>query len=123
MLEWLKRLLDSQESKSETSRSYYDNPPGFQPTLHSSDIMRKLKSDYNIDIVSVQRLHIIMGKMGILEKTSNGWFLTEYGRIKYTGWRSRIYNPTDGWHQDIVKDIADYIKTNGIDTNQINRKW
>lgn len=40
----------------------------FKPFLSNSGILLKLKSDYNIDINSVFKLHKIMEKMGIIKK-------------------------------------------------------
>lgn len=94
----------------------------FRPSIKNRGIINLLNSEYGINVGSVFKLHKIMEKMGIIERTNSGWLLTEAGRIKYTGWISRCYNP-DLWHSEIVKAIADYIKSNNIDISKINKKW
>ena len=96
--------------------------PQLYGTIKNRRILTALKNECNIEIDNVFRLHKIMEKMGIIEHTGNGWLLTEYGRVNYTGWNCRVFNP-DCLNYNIVKDIADYIKTNKIDTSKINRKW
>lgn len=94
----------------------------FRRNLQNDSIVGLLRKKHNIDVGSVFKLHKIMEKMGIIEKTGNGWLLTEKGRISFTGWRDKVFNP-DLWHPDIVEAIAEFIKSNNIDINKINRKW
>ena len=91
-------------------------------TLNNAGIVKLLSTKHNLNLKSVFRLHKIMEKMGIIEKVGNEWLLTEMGRVKYTGWKSRVFNP-DLWHSEIVDAIANYIKKNHIDISSINRKW
>ena len=93
-----------------------------RPHLSNVGIVKNLKDEHGIDMKSVFRLHKVMERMGIIEKTGSGWLLTEEGRQKFTGWRSRVFDP-DLWHPDTVDEIAKYVKDNNIDPNRINRKW
>ena len=93
-----------------------------RPFLDNIGLVKKLKDEYGIDMKSVFRLHKVMERMGVIEKTSNGWLLTEEGRQRFTGWRSRVYDP-DWWNPSIVDEIANYVKENDIDPDNINRKW
>ena len=96
--------------------------PTFRASVTNSQILYLLKTDHNIIINSAFKLHKIMEKMGIIEKIGQGWLLSENGRIKFTGWRSRVVNPTL-WKPEIVEAIAEYIEKNNIDVTKINRNW
>ena len=104
------------------SSSHDEGKVSFQRNLKNSEIVGRLRRDYGIDLVSVFRLNKILEKMGIVEKTGNGWHLTEEGRKTYTGWNARVFHP-DLWHPDIVDEIARFIEHNNIDISRINGKW
>ncbi|MBR2701651.1 MAG: hypothetical protein IKE77_06190, partial [Erysipelotrichaceae bacterium] len=85
-------------------------------------IIGKLKTEYGIEVSSIFKLHKIMEKMGLIDHIGDSWQLTEFGRVNFTGWKDRVYNP-DLWHPGIVKAIADFIKNNNIDPKKITGKW
>ena len=108
------RSSEEPSRDNETRRKNY--------VLNNAGIVAALREEYGIEVGSVYRLHKVMEKMGIVKKANNGWLLTEYGRVTYTGCNALVYNP-DLWHRNIVSDIADYIRNNHIDVDAINRKW
>ena len=117
MMKWLAQLFTTKTGKNAVKSSKAINR-----NVSNAGIVGLLKSDYGINLGSVFKLNKVLEKMGIIEKTGNGWLLTEMGRIKFTDWNSKIFRP-DLWHRGIVKAVADFIKDNNIDVERINRKW
>ena len=115
-------IFDQLRKALAVSTSHDGRIPSFQRHLNNSEIVQALRKDYGIDLVSVFRLNKILEKMGIVEKTGNGWLLTEEGRKRYTGLNARVFHP-DLWHPGLVDAIARFVKQNNIDINKINGKW
>lgn len=56
-------------------------------------------------VKNVHELNLILEEMGILEKTSNGWLVTEKGG-KYS---PRVFQP-NSWRKEILPVIGGYIQ-------------
>ena len=90
--------------------------------ISNRGILKALATKYDIKINSVFKLNKILEKMNIIEKNGSGWLLTELGRTRFTGYKTRIYN-NNLWHSTIVNAVAEYIKENEIITDKINHQF
>lgn len=104
-------LFGNKSSDSDSGPRYYDIEKVNNYSNH--EVVVALKKYHNIDLGSVRILNKLLCEMGIIEKSGGRWLLTEYGRVNFTGWNTRVYDP-NLWHKNIVDAVAAYCRENDV---------
>lgn len=76
--------------------------------LYKIEIVKRLR-DKGFDVKSVNALHKIMEKMGLLIHYGNGWGTTDKG-APFSAFHKGVLN-CEAWHPEIVDEIAKFLKS------------